>query len=81
MVLKQNMDPGRRAILHWKVTTIELAWINDTPVPGAPAVGVWSLTAHLELPLKVLLGRRAMLTVTQWFVQDARETVDNFLQV
>jgi hypothetical protein len=31
MVPKQNTDPGRRAILHWKVTTIELAWINDTP--------------------------------------------------
>jgi hypothetical protein len=31
MVPKQNMDPGRRAILHWDVTAIELAWINDTP--------------------------------------------------
>jgi hypothetical protein len=31
MVPKQNMDPGQRAILHWKVTAIELAWINDTP--------------------------------------------------
>jgi hypothetical protein len=31
MVPKQNTDPGRRAILHWKVTAIELAWINDTP--------------------------------------------------
>jgi hypothetical protein len=31
MILKQNMDPGRRAILHREVTAIELAWINDTP--------------------------------------------------
>ena len=31
MVPKQNTDPGRRAILHWEVTDIELAWINDTP--------------------------------------------------
>jgi hypothetical protein len=31
MVPKQNTDPGRRAILHWEVTAIELAWINDTP--------------------------------------------------
>jgi hypothetical protein len=31
MVPKQNTDPGWRAILHWKVTAIELAWINDTP--------------------------------------------------
>ena len=31
MVPKQNMDPGQRAILHWEVIAIELAWINDTP--------------------------------------------------
>jgi hypothetical protein len=31
MVPKQNTDPGRGAILHWEVTAIELAWINDTP--------------------------------------------------
>jgi hypothetical protein len=31
MVLKQNTDPGQRAILYWKVMAIELAWINDTP--------------------------------------------------
>jgi hypothetical protein len=30
MVPKQNMDLGRRAIFHWEVTAIELAWINDT---------------------------------------------------
>jgi hypothetical protein len=30
MVAKQNTDPGRRAILHWEVTPIELAWINNT---------------------------------------------------
>jgi hypothetical protein len=31
MVPKQNTDPGRRAILYWKVMAIELAWINNTP--------------------------------------------------
>jgi hypothetical protein len=31
MVLKQNMDLGRRAILCWKMMAIELAWISDTP--------------------------------------------------
>jgi hypothetical protein len=51
------------------------------PLPGAPAVGVWSLTAHPGLPLTVLLGRTVMLTVTQWFVRDARETTGDFLQV
>ena len=36
---------------------------------------------HPGLPLEVLLGRTVLLTVTQWFVLDARETVDDFLQV
>jgi hypothetical protein len=40
MVPKQNIVSGRRAILHLEVMAIELAWINDTPLPGAPAVGV-----------------------------------------
>jgi hypothetical protein len=31
MVPKQNTDPGRRTILCWKMTAIELAWISDTP--------------------------------------------------
>jgi hypothetical protein len=31
MVLKQNVDPGQRTILCWKVMAIELAWISDTP--------------------------------------------------
>jgi hypothetical protein len=31
MVPKQNTDPGRRAILCWKMMTIKLAWISDTP--------------------------------------------------
>ena len=82
MVLKQNTDPGRKTIWHWKVIAIELAWVNDTPpLPGAPAVGVLGPTVHPGLPLEVLLGRTVLSTVTQWFVRDARETVDNFLQV
>jgi hypothetical protein len=67
---KQNMVPRRRAILHWDVMAIELAWINDTPLPSTPAVGVWT---HPGLPLRVLLGRTVLLTITQWFVLDARE--------
>jgi hypothetical protein len=42
-------------------------------------VGVCDPTAHPELPLEVLLGRTALLTVARWFVLDARETIDNFL--
>jgi hypothetical protein len=45
------------------------------------AVGVWDPTAHLGLPLEVLLGRTVLLTVARWFVLSARETIDNFLQV
>jgi hypothetical protein len=39
----------------------------------AAGVGVWNPTAHPGLPLMVLLGRTMLLTVTQWFVRDARE--------
>jgi hypothetical protein len=40
MVPKRNIAPGRRVILFLKVMAIELALINDTPLPGAQAVGV-----------------------------------------
>jgi hypothetical protein len=56
MVPKQNVDPGQRTILCWKVMAIELAWISDTPQPGAPAVGVLGPTTHPGLPLEVLFG-------------------------
>jgi hypothetical protein len=42
-------------------------------------VSVWNPTAHPGLPLAVLLGRTVLLTVTQWFVRDARETTSGFL--
>jgi hypothetical protein len=45
------------------------------------AVGIWSLAAHLGLPLVVLLGRTMLLTITQWFVGVAQEMTGNFLQV
>jgi hypothetical protein len=44
-------------------------------------VGVLSPTAHPGLPLEVLLGRTVLSTITQWFVRDTREMVDDFLQV
>jgi hypothetical protein len=44
-------------------------------------VGVWDLTAHPGLPLEVLLGRTVLPIVARWFVLDARETIDNFIQV
>jgi hypothetical protein len=56
MVPKQNIDPGRRTILCWKVVAIELAWINDTPPTWRASVGVLGPTAHPGLPLEVLFG-------------------------
>jgi hypothetical protein len=69
-------------ILCWKVTVIELAWIDDTPptwrascrcfvsdrAPGVATQGAfWSRTV---LP-----------TVARWFVLDAQETMGSCVQV
>jgi hypothetical protein len=82
MVPKQNTDPGRRAILCWKVTTIELAWINDTPpTRRASCRCFWSDRAPGVAPRGAFWSRTVLPTVARWFVLDARETVDNFIQV
>jgi hypothetical protein len=45
-------------------------------------VGVLGPTAHPGLPLKVFFRSRTMSpTVARWFVQSARETVNNDVQV
>jgi hypothetical protein len=82
MVPKQNMVPGRRAILHLEVMAIELAWINDTPPTWRASYWCLEPNCTPRVTLAVLLGRTVLLIVTQWFVLDAqkRET-DNFLQV
>ena len=78
IVPKQNMDPGRKVILLLMVTAIELAQIVDTPLPGAPAVGVLGPTVHLGLPLEVSFRSRVVSpTVAKWFAPDAREARDN----
>jgi hypothetical protein len=82
MVLKQNTDPGRRAILCWKVMAIELAWISDTPPTWC--ANCWcfgSDRAPGVAPRGAFWSRMVLPTVTRWFVLDARETVDNFIQV
>jgi hypothetical protein len=56
MIPKQNMDPGRRKILFWKVMAIELAWINDTPPTLRASYRCFGPTAHPGLPLEVLFG-------------------------
>jgi hypothetical protein len=82
MVPKQNMYPGRRAILCWKVTAIELAWISDTPPTWcASCLCFGSDCAPGVAPRGAFWSRTVLPTVAQWFVLDARETVDNLIQV
>jgi hypothetical protein len=52
------------------------AWPLDS---DGGSFGVWDPTAHLGLPLEVLLGRTVLLTVARWFMLSARETIDNFI--
>jgi hypothetical protein len=46
MVPKQNTDPGRRAILHWEVTAIEVARVNDTHPYLARQLSVFRVRPH-----------------------------------
>jgi hypothetical protein len=70
----ERFDKGAEGLKRKRIVSI----LNRQ---AARLVGVWSPTAHLGLPLAVLLGRTMLLTVTQWFVQDTRETTGDFLQV
>jgi hypothetical protein len=82
MVLKQNTDPGRRTILCWKVMAIELAWISDTPPTWRASCRCFgSDRAPGVAPRGAFRSRTVLPTVARWFVLDARETVDNFIQV
>jgi hypothetical protein len=78
MVPKQNMDPGRRTILCWKAMAIELAWIS---VWRASCRCFGSDRAPRVAPRGAFWSRAVLPTVARWFVPDARETVDNFVQV
>jgi hypothetical protein len=82
MVPKQNMDPGRRTILCWKVMAIELAWINDTPPTWRASCRCFgSYRAPGVAPQGAFWSRTVLPTVARWFVPDARETVDDLVQV
>jgi hypothetical protein len=82
MVPKQNVDPGRRTILCWKVMAIELAWISDTPPTWRASYWCFgSDRAPGVAPRGAFWSRTALPIVARWFVLDARETVDNFVQV
>jgi hypothetical protein len=82
IVPKQNTDLGRRMILCWKVTAIELAWIDDTPPTWRASCRCFgSDRAPGVAPQGAFWSRTVLLTVAQWFVLVARETVDNCVQV
>jgi hypothetical protein len=82
IVPKQNTDPGWRMILCWKVTAIELAWIDDTPPTWCASYRCFgSDRAPWVAPQGAFWSRTVLPTVAQWFVLDARETVDSCVQV
>jgi hypothetical protein len=78
IVPKQNTDPGRRVILLWKVTTIELAWIVDTPPTWRASCRCFGSDRTPGVaPQGVFRSRTVSTTVAKWFVPVARGTVDN----
>jgi hypothetical protein len=82
MVPKQNTDPGRRMTLCWKVMAIELAWISDTPHTWRASCRCFgSDRAPRVAPQGAFWSRTVLPTIARWFVLDARETVDNLVQV
>jgi hypothetical protein len=61
---------------------IELAWISDTPPTWrarCPCFG--SDRAPRVAPRGAFWSRMVLPTVARWFVLDAQETVENFIQV
>jgi hypothetical protein len=81
IVPKQNMDPGRRMILCWKVMANELAWIDDTPPTWSASCRCFGSDRAPRVTPQVLFRSRTVLpTVARWFVLGAREIVDNDIQ-
>jgi hypothetical protein len=78
IVPKQNTDLGRRVILLWKVTAIELAWIVDTPPTWHASCRCFGSDCTPGVaPQGVFRSRTVSPTIAKWFVPDARRTVDN----
>jgi hypothetical protein len=78
IVPKQNTDPGRRVILLWKVTVIELSWIGDTPPTWRASCRCFGSDRTPGVaPQGVFRSRTVSPTVAKWFVPGARGTVDN----
>jgi hypothetical protein len=68
--------------LCWKVTAIELAWIDDTPPTWHASCRCFGPDrAPRVTPQGAFRSRTVLLTVARWFVLGAREIVDNDVQV
>jgi hypothetical protein len=69
-------------ILCWKMMAIELDWIGDTPPTWRASCRCFgSDRAPGVAPQGAFWSRTVLPTVARWFVPDARETVDNLVQV
>jgi hypothetical protein len=78
IVPKQNVDLGRKVILSWKVTAIELAWIVDTPPTWRASCRCFGSDRTPGVaPRGVFRSRTVSPTVAKWFVPDARGTMDS----
>jgi hypothetical protein len=61
---------------------IELAWISDTPPTWRASCQCFgSDRAPGVAPRGAFWSRTVLPTISRWFVPDARETVDNRVQV
>jgi hypothetical protein len=68
--------------LCWKVTAIQLAWIDDTPPNWRASCRCFGSDRTPRVtPQGAFRSRTVLLTVARWFVLGAREIVDNDVQV
>jgi hypothetical protein len=68
--------------LRWKVMATELAWISDTPPTWRGNCRCFGFDrAPRVAPRCAFWSRTVLPTVARWFALDAREIVDNFVQV
>jgi hypothetical protein len=82
IVPKQNMEPGRMVIFCRKVTTIEIAWIDDTPPTLRTSCRCFGSDRTPRVtPQDAFRSRTVLPTVARWFVLGTREIVDNDVQV
>jgi hypothetical protein len=68
--------------LCWKVTAIEITWIDDTPPTWHVSCRCFGSDRAPGVALQGAFWSRTVLsTVARWFVLNAREIVDSCVQV